>query len=93
MNSSVVSSELYRTYLKELDNIREEEEKGIYFEKIKSGAPSDATWGTEMIYDQRVYNKISGTFGPWGNIPENVVEQLRFKMRIKFLVSIRDLTS
>jgi len=72
MNSSVVSSELYRTYLKELDNIREEEEKGIYFEKIKSGAPSDATWGTEMIYDQRVYNKISGTFGPWGNIPENV---------------------
>jgi len=72
MKSSVVSSELYRTYLKELDNIREEEKKQKYYEKIKSGAPADATWGTEMIYDQRVYNKVSGTFGPWGNIPENV---------------------
>jgi len=72
MKSSVVSPELYSNYFKELNNIREEEEKNKYFEKIKFGAPTDAAWGTEMIYDQRIYYKVSGTFGPWGNIPENV---------------------
>lgn len=25
-----------------------------------------------MIYNQGIYNKVSGTFGPWGNIPEKV---------------------
>jgi hypothetical protein len=68
----VVQPELYRSYLKELDNIRQEEEKGIYFEKIKSGASEEATWGTEMIYNQRIYSNVPGTFGPWGSIPENV---------------------
>jgi len=49
-----------------------EQEKAEYFNIVKSGASADTTWGTEMIYDQRIYSNVLGTFGPWGSIPENV---------------------
>lgn len=69
--SGAITMEEFKEYLPEFNQIKIEAEKAIYYEKIKS-SPSKATWGTEMIYDQGVYNNIPGTFGPLGNIPEKV---------------------
>lgn len=54
------------------ENANEEREKAEYFEKIKSAATEDVTWGDEIIYDQGKYPYVEGTFGPKGNLPHNM---------------------
>ena len=65
-----ITPEIFSVFLPALNRLREEEQKAEYFEKIKAGASADATWGTELINNQRIYGDDFGTFGGAGNIAD-----------------------
>ncbi|HML67269.1 MAG TPA: hypothetical protein PKA81_02655 [Clostridia bacterium] len=67
----VVTPNQLKQFYQDLISIRNKVEKQEWTNKVKAESSATATWGNELINNQRDYSGIPGSFGKKGNMRDN----------------------